>query len=791
MQIPEAMAAYPQFIVWAARPGSKPGKIDKVPINPATGRNIDPHDPSNWLTAAAATQLAQSGQASGVGFVFTPADPFFFFDLDDALQADGQWSPLAQYMCQVFAGCFIEVSYSGRGLHIFGAGNPPAHACKNTPLKLELYTHSRFVALTCNGHGNPGQPMQPQLEWLATNYFPPSATAEVTEWTDGPCDEWRGPEDDDALIEKMLSSRGSAGSAFSNRATVVDLWNAEADVLANCYPPQRDGADFDHSSADAALCQHLAFWTGKDCERMDRLFRLSGLYREKWERADYRQNTILHATGHCSQVYGSRQAAEQHPAPPESAVSSGPVLATDPGGLRSGTQFLSVIRQQEHFAGCVYIRDAHRIWTPDGSLLKSEQFKATYGGFDFALDMNNEKTTKSAWEAFTESRGYHFPKVHAACFRPELPSGQLIEEEGQALVNTYVPIITRSLPGDPTPFLRQIALMLPDPTDQYILLSYMAGVVQYPGKKFMWAPLIQGVKGNGKSLLGKVLTYCVGSRYTEKPDPNDISNKFNAWLLGKLLIIIDELYMGDRRDMENSLKRLITEDRMGIQGKGDNQATGDNRANFMLNTNYKAAIRVDDDERRYAVFYTAQQERAHLDRDGMGGGYFPWLVSWLEADGYAIVNHYLRNFPIPDEYNPALLSRAPRTSSTQDAITASLGTIEQELLEAIGEGRPGFAGGFVSSLAFDKLLEDKHMAGKLPRQGRRDVLRALGYDWHPGLPEGRTHNAIPCPAVPGRPRIYVRGGHPNVHLTGAEVVRCYLEAQSSTTQAAMALGVGA
>ena len=43
----------------------------------------------------------------------------------------------------------------------------------------------------------------------------------------------------------------------------------------------------DHESqshADYDLCRtFLAFWTGNDAERMDRLFRQSGLYRPKWD----------------------------------------------------------------------------------------------------------------------------------------------------------------------------------------------------------------------------------------------------------------------------------------------------------------------------------------------------------------------------------------------------------------------------------------------------------------------------------------------------------------------------
>ncbi len=59
----------------------------------------------------------------------------------------------------------------------------------------------------------------------------------------------------------------------------------------------------DHSRADQALCNMLAFWTGKDPERMDCLFRMSGLYRQKWERQDYRDRTILKAIADTQNVY--------------------------------------------------------------------------------------------------------------------------------------------------------------------------------------------------------------------------------------------------------------------------------------------------------------------------------------------------------------------------------------------------------------------------------------------------------------------------------------------------------
>ena len=53
-----------------------------------------------------------------------------------------------------------------------------------------------------------------------------------------------------------------------------------------------------HSEADLALCSRLAWVTGNDRSRIDRIFRSSGLMRDKWDRLDtkgrpdYRELTI-------------------------------------------------------------------------------------------------------------------------------------------------------------------------------------------------------------------------------------------------------------------------------------------------------------------------------------------------------------------------------------------------------------------------------------------------------------------------------------------------------------------
>lgn len=782
-QLPAALAglaAYRQFVLWKAVWDEAAQKFDKFPVDPATGAVRDAHDPSIWVDADTATQKA-AGTELGVAFVFTKNDPFFFVDVDKCL-IDGQWSETAIALCNTFAGCAVEVSHSGKGLHIFGSAEHIPHGCKNIKLGLELYTEGRFVALTGTGAvGDANTCPSGAFERTVATYFPPSVVTQDADWTTEPSPEWSGPEDDDALIEKMLASKAGGGSVFGGKASVHDLWAANEDVLADSYPDDQGLRAFDNSSADAALCQHLAFWAGKDCERIDRLFRRSGLYRDKWEtREDYRQRTILHAVSHCNAVYGSKK-KEVDPTQIYEPVKPQPVnySGAEPE-MRTGMQYLAVTQQAELFAGCVYVRDIHRIFTPDGSLLKPEQFKAVYGGYIFALDSMNDKTTKNAWEAFTESQAARFPRAHSISFRPECASGALIEEEGRILVNTYVPIETKRTPGDATPFTNHLAKMLPDENDRNILMAYMAACVQHIGAKFQWTPLLQGCEGNGKTLFITCISAAVGNRYTHLPNASDLGGngaKFNSWLQNKLFIGVEEIYVSDRREVSDALKPLITNKRVEIQGKGADQVTGDNRANFFMCSNHKDAILKTRGDRRYCVFFTAQQEVEDLARDGMRGDYFPNLYRWLQNGGYAIVAHYLSTYKIPESLNPATLcQRAPVTTSTSEAIEVSMGGIEQEIMEAVDEGRSGFSGGWISSMAFDKLLQARRDDKRIPPNKRKGLLHGLGYVLHPELKGGRVNSIVMQEG--GKPRLYIKNDHVSTNLTtAAGILKAYSEAQ--------------
>ncbi|MGL5281023.1 MAG: DUF5906 domain-containing protein [Plesiomonas shigelloides] len=770
-----ALRPFKQFMIYKLVPSAtRPGKTDKFPCSLA-GDVVSAHDMSHWVDAdTACTEATRRGAGWGVAFILSDDDPFFFVDIDDCLLPDRTWSPVAIELCTQFAGAAVEVSQSGRGLHIIGSiDQVPEHGCKNIPLGLECYTGKRFIALTgTSASGDAAARFDTQFDEVVSKYF--SADVQPLSpqsWTTTHCDGSFPIDDDDRLIAKALDTT-SAASVFTCKASFRDLWERNVSVLADTYPDEV--REFDASSADAALAQHLAFWTGNNCERIERLMRRSGLVRSKWDKhKSYVQRTVCNAVARQTSWYSVG-------APIELAPVTAVVDVAKPV-MRSGYQLVAGTQLVDYFAGCVYIADIHRIFTPGGAMLKSEQFNAMYGGYTFSLDDNNEKTTKKAFEAFTESQYVTFPKVDSFAFRPSCPPGSIIEEEGRRLVNSYVPVEIQMQEGDIEPFMNHLRKVLPDQRDQQILLAYMAACVQYKGYKIQWAPLIQGCEGNGKTLFTRCLAYAIGQRYTHMPPANEISEKFNAWLFDKLFIGVEDIYVPDQKlEVLEILKPMITGTRLARRAMQQDQSMHDVCANFMFNSNHKNAIKKTMNDRRFAVFYSAQQEAADLIRDGMDGNYFPNLYNWLRDGGFACVAYFLHNYQIPAQYNPTTeCQRAPDTSTTAEAVEASLGGVEQEILEAIDEGRTGFAGGWVSSFALDKLIERLRADRQIPRTKRRGLMQSLGYDWHPALKDGRVNNTImdPCGNT-GKPRLFIRHGHIHANLTsGAEVARHYAAAQ--------------
>jgi putative DNA primase/helicase len=293
-RIPAPLRERPQWVCWKYI--TRGGKQTKCPINPRGGGRADSTDPSTWASFDEAVAAWRGNvRYAGVGFVFAADDPFAGIDLDGCIDDGGTIVPSAREIIDSLDS-YTEISPSGRGVKVFIAGRKPEGlGCRSKAIpgfkETEVYDRERFFTVTT--HHLPGAPLtieerQPQLEALCQRLWPKKRSPHLN----GTVASIGFDGDDEALIER-------AGAA-KNGGRFKALWAGDTS--------QHGG---DHSAADQALSNLLAFWTGKDAARMDRLFRRSGLFREKWDerRGDrtYGQMTIDCAIADCTETYSPRR----------------------------------------------------------------------------------------------------------------------------------------------------------------------------------------------------------------------------------------------------------------------------------------------------------------------------------------------------------------------------------------------------------------------------------------------------------------------------------------------------
>lgn len=132
-EIPEEMAARPQWVGWRYGEERASGKPEKIPINPRTVWRAKPDDPTTWGTMEEAEQTAATRGLNGIGYSFNEEDPFTGVDLDNCRNPrTGEIAPWATRIIEAFAS-YTEVSPSRTGVKIIARGGSPRAATDGSP----------------------------------------------------------------------------------------------------------------------------------------------------------------------------------------------------------------------------------------------------------------------------------------------------------------------------------------------------------------------------------------------------------------------------------------------------------------------------------------------------------------------------------------------------------------------------------------------------------------------------------------------------------------------------------
>ena len=274
---PLSLQKYKRWSVWKLEPDEK-GKSLKIPYN-VYGFRASIHKPSDWTNYETALNILTHlpHTYNGLGYNL-PENRITYIDIDSGVSTDGQLDARAKKILSILPETYTEYSVSGTGLHILTFGNV-SKGFNNRTERVEMYSRDRFCALT----GNALQPLEPCSNQEAINklyelYKPP---------------------------EKHYSEHKEPSPVFLNSLSDEEVLKyAERNTrFSSVFSGDTTSFQSD-SEADLYLCGRLAFWTDRDPEAIDRLFRRSALCDAKWiNRADYRKHTIKIAISNCRECF--------------------------------------------------------------------------------------------------------------------------------------------------------------------------------------------------------------------------------------------------------------------------------------------------------------------------------------------------------------------------------------------------------------------------------------------------------------------------------------------------------
>ena len=334
--IPQELRDLPQWVIWRLVQRNGKSKPTKVPINPITSLAASTTDRTTWVPFDEALAAHLSGQGHGIGFVFAPDDPYTGIDLDECYDDAGDLAEWAQDLVTRFDS-YTELSPSGRGLHLIIRASLPERGRRRG--SIEMYSEGRYFTMTGALLEGASSVIAERPEILDAVYKEVFAEGD-NQWTSQ-----QAPiappniEGDDDLITRACEAK--------NGANFQKLW-------------QGDWSDYgSQSEADLALCRNLHFWTSGDPHRMDRLFRQSKLYRDKWDEM------------HGKQTYGEMTVAKACSGPvidpakstnPKDELNTFPL--TDAGNAELFANLYGHELRYDHARNRWLIWDKHR-WAPD------------------------------------------------------------------------------------------------------------------------------------------------------------------------------------------------------------------------------------------------------------------------------------------------------------------------------------------------------------------------------------------------------------------------------------------
>ena len=292
------------WVCWKAIWNDDKGKNDKKPVDAKTGNYAKSNDPKTWCSFEQAVEYCKKHNLSGIGFMFS-GDGILGVDIDHCRDPEtGVMSDEARDIIHTLDS-YTEFSQSGDGIHIICHGKLPEGRRRKG--NVETYEVGRFFVMTGNVYDDGHCDIESRTEELAiihSKYLENKNSKKSNPTATPVSPPTVSQMSEDEIIDKACNAK----NGYLFKSLMDGTWVGD-------YKSQ--------SEADLAICNILAFWTGKDERMIDSIVRRSSIYRDKWDerrgQCTYGEWTIGRAIRDTTEVYTPGRPKQKSPPAPAAA----------------------------------------------------------------------------------------------------------------------------------------------------------------------------------------------------------------------------------------------------------------------------------------------------------------------------------------------------------------------------------------------------------------------------------------------------------------------------------------
>lgn len=403
-------------------------------------------------------------------------------------------------------------------------------------------------------------------------------------------------------------------------------------------------------------------------------------------------------------------------------------------------------------------------------------FQALVPEVDFTVAGRMLKTPKAVPAADYVVGYAHGSVVQDTLYLPQFPS-RIVEVGGIEYLNAYLPHLVPAAAAEwaghwaVEAWRSHLQTLFPD--DWRLLLLWIAKNVQQPGHKILWAPIIKGTQGDGKSSISDMMGAVMGAENVRVVSTESLFSDFTGYAEGACVAFLEEIRVKghNRHDAMNKLKPLVTNKVVEVVRKGENGRNIPNVTNYMAFTNFEDALVIDANDRRWGVFFTRFKDREDLAAAGIGKEYWDKLHTayGLHAD---VLRAWLLEIDTSG-FDP--MAAPPLTAAKTEMIKKSLSADAAAIKELIELGRSGIGRHVVATDCLNTALKAE---GQQTLATSRCSVAFDELGWR------RIEKAVKWNGQPRR--VYVDGalGWPE----GEEELRQAIKAQLDETEARARVG---